>query len=358
MTPAGDESVLYAFGASATDGYTPVGPLIQGKDGALYGTTSNGGANGAGVVFKITLNGTYNIIYSFGASVTDGIVPVGGLIQGGDGNFYGTTASGGANHCVNIPQEGGNCGTVFKLTPTGVETVIYSFGVSASDGVEPTGSLVQGSDGNLYGTTLNGGANSCSVSGGTHNCGTVFKITISGVETVLHSFGEGWSSGFLSQDGIAPQGSLIQGNDGAFYGTTVSGGRGGCGTYFGCGTVFRITSGGAITILYEFALKAPSDGYGPSQYLVQATDGSFYGTTGSGGSQGGDLNGTIFKITPTGEKITLYSFGPLNTAPSNPVGGLIQAKDGSFYGVTAYNGVLGAVGARFGQGAIFRMVPL
>jgi len=279
VTPSGAETILYSFGASPLDGFSPLGPLIQGNDGALYGTTSRGGAHGQGTVFRITLGGAYTILYSFGASPGDGAVPVAGLIQASDGNFYGTTASGGANHCFQIPQSGGNCGTVFRLTPAGVETVLYSFGTSPSDGVTPSGSLLQGSDGNFYGTTVNGGANACSSSGATNNCGTVFRITPGGVETVLHSFGVSLS------DGIAPQGTLIQGSDGAFYGTTVSGGGGQCGQLFGCGTVFRITAAGNLTILYAFATtNGRLDGNGPSPVLIQARDGNFYGTTGHGGA--------------------------------------------------------------------------
>jgi uncharacterized repeat protein (TIGR03803 family) len=350
MKPDGTETVLYSFGASATDAYSPGAPLIQGKDGALYGTTASGGANGAGTVFKIALDGTYAILYSFGASPSDGIVPVAGLIQASDGNFYGMTSSGGANHCVNIPQAGGNCGTIFKVTPAGVETVLYSFGSSPSDGVEPTGSLIQASDGDFYGTTLDGGANACSDSGGTHDCGTVFKMTPGGAETILHSFGTS------TADGIAPQGTLLQGTDGAFYGTTASGGDGWCGWSAGCGTIFKMTSTGQVTIIHAFSTTSRADGYGPSQFLIQASDGNIYGTTGSGGSALSGLNGTIFKMTPSGTLTTLYSFGPLNENPSDPVGGLIQGTDGAFYGVTFYNGTLGASGARGGFGTLFKML--
>jgi uncharacterized repeat protein (TIGR03803 family) len=346
LTPAGIETILYSFGASASDGFSPTAPLIQGSDGALYGVTSFGGAHGAGAVFRITLAGGYTVLYSFGASPSDGAVPVGGLIQASDGNFYGATASGGTNHCVQIPQAGANCGTVFRITPAGVATIVYSFGSSPSDGVTPNGSLLQASDGNFYGTTVNGGANSCSSSGETNNCGTAFRITPAGVATVLHSFGTSLI------DGIAPQGHLIQGSDGAFYGTTASGGGGICGNIFGCGTVFRMTAAGNTTILYAFATtNFRADGYYPTPFLIQASDGNFYGTTGSGGASQADLAGTVFRLTPSGVKTILYSFGPLSpsTNPSNPVGGLIQGSDGAFYGLTFYGGATGA-------GTIFRLV--
>lgn len=349
LTPGGTETTLYSFGASATDGYSPQGPLVQGADGALYGTTSTGGDFGGGTVFRVTLGGVYSILYSFGASSIDGRVPTGGLIVGSDGNFYGTTSSGGANTCSQIPQAGTNCGTVFKLTPAGVETVLHSFGSLSADGITPTGSLLQASDGNFYGTTQSGGTNTCSNSGVANSCGTVFKLTPAGVETVLHSFGASQS------DGIAPQGTLIQGTDGALYGTTASGGRGSCGNFFGCGTVFRVALTGQLGIIYEFARSSLTDGYGPSPYLIQATDGNFYGTTGSGGSFGGGLDGTIFRLSPSGVKTTLYSFGPDNQNPSHPETGVVQASDGAFYGVTFYNGQLGAVGARSGFGAVFKL---
>lgn len=159
ITPAGKEIVLSSFGTDASDAYSPNAALIQGKDGALYGTTADGGTFGQGTVFKITTSGVRTILYSFGATPNDGVTPVAPLIQANDGNFYGTTASGGSNHCANIPQDGGNCGTIFKVTPQGVETVVYSFGAFDADGAEPLGSLLQASDGNFYGTTIDGGAN-------------------------------------------------------------------------------------------------------------------------------------------------------------------------------------------------------
>jgi len=348
ITPDGQESVLYAFGSVPNDGYTPYGALIQGSDGALYGTTTNGGAfGGGGTVFRVTLAGQYTILYSFGATATDGVVP-NGLIQGKDGNFYGTTASGGANHCTQIPQAGGNCGTVFKVTPNGAETVLYSFGAFASDGVEP-GGLIQGADGNFYGTTQNGGANSCSSSGETHDCGTLFKVTPAGVETVLHSFGSGQNAGFLGQDGIAPTGTLALASDGSIYGATSSGGEGRCGGLFGCGTIFRFTTAGTLAIVYAFSVNSRADGDGPSGLTIGPDD-NLYGTTTSGGAFSCDSCGTAFRLTPSGTLNTLYSFGPVNQAPNAPIGGLVRGKDGAFYGITR-SGVAGSTGS----GTVFKL---
>jgi len=328
IAPDGTQSVLYAFGSVADDGYSP-GGLILGRDGALYGVTGNGGkAGGGGTAFRLTLGGTYTSLHSFGVSSSDGVVPI-GLLQASDGNFYGTTASGGANHCNQIPQDGPNCGTVFKMTPDGVVTTLHSFGASAADGIEPQGSLVEGSDGNLYGTTSIGGAYTCGSA--PNSCGTVFAITRSGGLTILHSFG---ASG---NDGIAPLTALIKGPDGALYGTTASGGGGRCGGSFGCGTVFRVTAAGATSILHAFSLDSRADGDGPEE-LILGRDGNFYGTTDSGGSNQCDMCGTVFKLTPSGTFTTLYSFGPLNINPSRPFT-LVEAGDGTLYGQLAYDAI-------------------
>jgi uncharacterized repeat protein (TIGR03803 family) len=190
--------------------------LIQGSDGNFYGTTAEGGANSAGgtkpggTLFKLTPAGVETVLYSFGSSSTDGTAP-NGVIQGTDGNFYGTTSHGGANQFGTGGGVNNEAGTAFKITPAGVETVLYSFGSSSTDGVIPTG-LIQGTDGNFYGTTSGGGANSA---GDTKSAGTVFELTPAGVETVLYSFGSN------SSDGTEPNGFLIQGSDGNFYGTTL-----------------------------------------------------------------------------------------------------------------------------------------
>jgi uncharacterized repeat protein (TIGR03803 family) len=152
--------VLHSFGSSSSgDGIQPNIRLIFGSDGNLYGTTTNGGASGLGTVFKVTPAGAETVLYSFAEQPGDGNNPEGGLVQGSDGNFYGTTAFGGAN----------DLGIVFKLTPDGVETVLYSFTGSPDDGSRPIGNMVEGSDGNLYGTTSNGGAS---------NKGTFFRIAV------------------------------------------------------------------------------------------------------------------------------------------------------------------------------------
>lgn len=341
VNSSGSVNVFHSFGETLAKGAQPSGRLMQGTDGALYGVTANGGVHGNGTAFKITLGGNHTVLHSFGATPNDGIVPQDGLVQGPDGNLYGVTASGGTNHCPSIPQAGGNCGTIFRLTPDGVKTTLHSFGGTATAGFQPNGPLLRASDGNFYGTTTNGGTNSCGLSGGTNNCGTVFRMTPSGSVTTLYSFGAS------PVDGIAPQGSLIVGRDGAMYGTTASGGdRNG-------GTVFRITTGGAYSIVFDFVALA--NGQGPRPHLVMGTDGNFYGMTSSGGEHGGSLNGIIFRLTPSGQLTRLYSFGPVNVGPHDTGSGLMQASDGAFYGVTRYNGTLGGVGARSGFGTLFKL---
>jgi uncharacterized repeat protein (TIGR03803 family) len=299
ITTAGVETVLYSFGASASDGANPYGSLIQASDGNLYGMTELGGAYGQGTVFQITTGGIETVIHSFGNS-TDGVSPYGGLIQASDGDLYGMTDLGGS----------AGYGTVFKITTAGVETVLHSF-TSSGDGANPFGGLIQASDGNLYGTTHIGGAN---------NAGTVFRITTAGVETVLHSFG-------ASTDGLEPYGSLVQASDGSLYGTTVLGGKN------SLGTVFKITTAGAETVLHSFG--ASGDGAKPYGSLIQASDGSLYGMTEVGG-----LNnlGTVFRISTAGAETVFYSFGSSANDGTSPQGSLIQAGNGAFYGLTPQGG--------------------
>jgi len=352
ITPGGVETVLYSFGISAGDGVLPEARLIQGADGNFYGTTAHGGAgaadtlcsNDCGTVFKLTPAGVETVLYSFGSSGnSDGFNPAGlGLVQGSDGNFYGTTSQGGS-----VTNCEGGCGTVYKITPAGVESVLHSFGGSgSSDGASPIG-IVLGSDGNFYGTTSSGGkgtpGTNCSV-----GCGTFFKITTAGVETVLYSFGSNGNS-----DGANPSG-VVQGSDANFYGTTSQGGTGTSCTG-GCGTVFRSTSGGVETVLYSFGTSGSSDGSTPADGLVLGNDGNFYGTTAHGGASGNCSTygcGTVFKITSGGEEAVLYSFAGTSGSGSNgsDPDSLVQSNDGTFYGTTF-------TGGTGGLGTFFKLIP-
>jgi uncharacterized repeat protein (TIGR03803 family) len=310
ITPSGTETLLHSFVGGSSDGATPYAGLIQGSDGNFYGTTQLGGASNGGTAFKITPSGTETLLHSFTGSSGDGAILTAGLIQGSDGNFYGATFEGGAN----------SEGTVFRITPSGTETVLYSFAGGSNDGQSPSSGLIQGNDGNFYGTTANGGAN---------GEGTIFKITPSGAETVLHSFVGG-------SDGATPYAGLIQGSDGNFYGTTWEGGAN------GDGTVFKISSSGTETVLYSFA-GGSNDGADPYAALIQGSDGNFYGTTGAGGTSNA---GTVFKITPSGTETVLHFFAGGYDGAS-PYAGVIQGSDGNLYGTTAGGGASGIYGTVF-----------
>jgi uncharacterized repeat protein (TIGR03803 family) len=298
-----------------TDGGAPqYMSLIQGVNGNLYGTAVGGGAHDGGVVFEVTPGGTLTTLYSFCAktSCADGYLPYGGLILATNGNFYGTTELGGAN----------SSGTVFSMTSGGTLTTLYNFcaKTGCTDGGDPAGRLTQGTDGNLYGTTGSTPGNA--------NYGTVFKITLSGTLTTLHSF----CAQTGCPDGSDPFGGLVQGTDGNFYGTTAGGGA------HGDGTVFKITSTGVLTTVYSFcALAGCDDGTDPTEALIQGTDGNFYSTTHAGGAKNG---GTVFKVTSGGTLTTLYSFcsQPSCADGEAPYAGLFQATDGNLYGTTWQGG--------------------
>jgi uncharacterized repeat protein (TIGR03803 family) len=308
--------------------------LVQGTNGNFYGTTRFGGPGPSysGTVFEITPAGVLSRIYSFFCSNTscvNGGGPNEGLLLAANGNFYGLTSVGGGNSS--------STGTVFQITPTGALNTVYSFCALANcaDGEYPTG-LVQASNGNFYGTTS---------AGGTSVFGTVFKLTPAGKLTTLHSFCPGGNGGDCP-DGRNPSGRLIQASNGNFYGTTYEGGANGSGG----GTIFEITPAGTLTTLYSFCAQANcADGAGPFG-LIQAANGNFYGTTFAGGAAGcgGPGCGTIFEMTPTGTLTTLYSFCAGSGCPINP-GPLMQATDGNFYGTTIEGTLNG--------GAVFEFIP-
>jgi len=270
VTPGGTHTTLYSFTGGA-DGRSPYAPPIQGIDGNFYGTTSLGGkvcaTSGCGTVYKITPSGTLTTLYQF--DFTTGFSPFAPLIQGTDGNFYGTTNAGG--------NSGTQTGVVFKITAAGKFTVIYNFDTVHGGG--PVGPLVQGSDGNFYGTTTGGGTN-----GG----GVVFKITPTGKLTVLYNING-------TTDGASPYAGLVQATDGNFYGANLGGGSSpACGSS-GCGTVFRITPTGAFSVLYNFD---QTTGSSPYSTLVQHTNGILYGDTqiGGTGSMGCSSCGVFYSL--------------------------------------------------------------
>lgn len=315
---------------NGTNGYEPLNmTLVQGPDGNLYGTTSQGGVNGnvgPGTVFRMTPTGVLASIYSFCASgfpCTDGSYPEAGLVAASDGDFYGTTSGGGTNEQ----------GTVFKITTQGVLTTLYNFCsvTGCADGGLPLASLIQGTDGNLYGTTFAGGNGS----------GTVFKITTTGNLTTLYSF--------CSESGCPGGPSpLIEATDGMFYGMTEFGGSN------DEGIIYKLSPNGVLTTLYNFCPQRPcADGAEPKGGLLQVAGGYFYGTTFRGGTYN---QGTVFKITPSGDLTTLYSFCPQSGCAdgSNPTAALIQARDGNFYGTSSAGVILGQ---EQGYGTLFKITP-
>jgi uncharacterized repeat protein (TIGR03803 family) len=276
MTPSGVLTTLYTFCSqpSCADGKSPYGGLVQGSNGNFYGTTFYGGANefnSAGTVFTITPSGSFTSLYSFcaQANCVDGYGPFAGIIQGTDGNFHGTTFYGG------VMGEG----TVFSMTPAGVVTTLYSFCslANCTDGAGPYAGLVQGTDGNFYGTTFFGGANSE---------GSVFQMSPAGAIKTLYSF----CAAANCTDGQGPRAGVVQGADGNFYGTTTEGGE----SEFSGGTLFKVTPTGALTTLYIFCSQPNcTDGDFPEGALVQGQDGNFYGSTADGGTNN---DGTIFAL--------------------------------------------------------------
>ncbi|MGA7356947.1 MAG: choice-of-anchor tandem repeat GloVer-containing protein, partial [Candidatus Cybelea sp.] len=269
VTLSGAETVLHSF-AGGPDGFGPDAGLLD-VNGTLYGTTINGGTVNDGTVFAITTTGTETVLHSF-AGNPDGAHPYAGLINV-NGTLYGTTTSGGA--CGSR----GGCGTVFTIAPSGAETVLYSFKGGSADGKYPTQADLLDVNGTLYGTTKHGGAN---------DRGTVFSLTTSGEETVVHSFGG-------SRDGVFPYGGLIDVN-GTLYGTTSNGGSVSCGVRYGdihgCGTVFKTTTSGKESVLHSFG--AAKDGRYPYAGLVSVND-TLYGTTTAGGAHNA---GTVFSLSP------------------------------------------------------------
>ena len=331
VTPDGAEKVLYSFAGGTGDGTNPEG-VIQGTDGNFYGATGAGGIGacpgGCGIIFKITPAGAESVMYFF-TGAGDGGSP-NDLLLGSDGNFYGAAALGGVMNGACGSQ---GCGVVFRLTPSGTLTTLYAFPGGPADGAEAA-YVIQGTDGNLYGNTVYGGQS---------DDGTVFELTLGGVETVLHSFAG-------DSDGAIPFAPLTQGSDGNLYGTTQYGGT------YGNGVIFSVDLGpipagmSNEAVLHAFA-GTTSEGANPATAMALGSDGNFYGTTNSGGDPNCASGcGTVFKIAPAGTFATLSLFGVgAGNVPPDPTS-LIQGNDGNFYGTTSQGGANGF-------GTVFKMTP-
>ncbi|MGC2329526.1 MAG: choice-of-anchor tandem repeat GloVer-containing protein [Candidatus Sulfotelmatobacter sp.] len=294
---------LYNFGTHVGDPAHPNYPgfVVQGRDGNLYSTSYDGGTDNAGTVFKVTPAGQVTVLYSFDG--VTGAFPSGGLTLGSDGNFYGTTFENGPS----------NYGTVFKITSGGKLTVLHAF--DSTDGEGPWGAPVQGTDGAYYGTTEHGGS---------AECGTVYRVTAAGTFKTLYNFD--------GPHGCQPLAPLVLGTDGNFYGTTlVLTGV----TNPNLGAIYKITTAGAITLLHSFDGTHGAEAYAP---LMQASNGNFYGATVNGGLYG---NGVVFEMSPAGAYTDLHDFDP-NTEGGEPFSALIEGTDGVLYGTTAYGGTYNA----------------
>ena len=315
---------LHIFGGTLQDGQYPLGTLLLASDGALYGTTYEGGMNSLGSVFKINPDGSgYSQLYAFGGA--DGEHPIGALIEATNGVLYGTTYEGGAY----------GWGTVFKLNKNGsAYQSLRSFGATLADGANLYACLFQASDGLLYGTTLYGG---------TPDLGTAFKLGLNGSGyAIIHTFGQS------PADGELPEGGLVEGSDGALYGTTYYGGT----NYEG--TVYRLTRGATniLTRLHDFN-SFNGDGWNPGASLVKGCSGALYSTTENGGV---GLAGTVFKINENGTAYGLiHSFGTTNGEPQLPESGVLVGSDGALYGTTFFGGSTSDSSLYSGNGAVYRL---
>ena len=315
-TPSGVTTVLHSFAGGFSDGQLPYAGLVMDASGNLYGTTSQGGTQNDGTVFKITQTGTITILHSFTGTQqgSDGAEPYAGLTIDSSGNLYGTTYYGGKY----------NMGTVFKTTSGGTTTVLYSFSGVGSDGSNPWGGVVRDSSGNLYGTTYYGGSG---------RQGVLFKLSATNNLTLLLTFGSGPGSGAY------PHAGLILDSSGNLYGTTCQGGTS------NLGTVFTITNNGGNPHLLHSFTGQTTDGACPYDVLVRDSSGNLFGTT----LQGGTNNvGVVFKVASTVTTL-LHSFA--GTADgSDPWAGLVLDSSGNLFGTAS-------AGGAHSSGTVFKLVP-
>jgi len=311
VAPDGTETVLYSFTGGA-DGAFPFSPVVRDKAGNLYGTTSQGGSNNIGVVFKVDPSGTETVLHSFTGGA-DGVIPTGGLLRDKAGNLYGTTSQGGTS----------NDGVLFKINPRGKETILHTFTGSTKDGKYPSyTSLLMDALGNLYGVTEEGGS---------ADGGILYKLSKTGKLTILHSFTGG------ATDGCNVLGTPFMDAAGNFYGTTSS-----CGAH-ALGTVWKVNKDGKERVLHSFA-GGTSDGEYPLAGVIMDAEGNLWGNTETGGAAN---VGTVYKISKSGQFILVHSFD--GSDGKYPYGSFAQNAEGTIFG-TALNG------GTIGYGTVWKIV--
>ena len=330
MTPSGELTNVYTFVCSRTKcpyGAAPQTAPLLGTDGNLYGVTSAGGNApcAGGVFYRLTLQGKLTVLYNFGKTCTDGQWPQ-GITLGSDGNFYGATVYGG--------NSSDSPGIIFKVTPSGEYTELYSFCSQANcaDGEKPFSPPVEGNDGNFYGAA-NGG--------GTMEAGVIYKITPSGEYSVIYNFCNPQKGQCSGTNWGYPYG-LTKDEDGNFEGTTLGG-------------VFKITPSGQYSVLNTLANTGQVGS--PYSQLILASDGNFYGMLDGGGSGSwvGRVRGAIYRVSPSGVFTPLYAFCQCGAGKGfNPISGLFQGTDGNFYGSTAFGGIGPDTDEDWGYGTVFQ----
>jgi len=315
LAPNGKETILHSFANGGGDGVNPQAGVVLDKQGNIYGTTRNGSTHNAGILFKLTPQGTETVLHVFaggGDDNKDGGRPQADLILDDAGNIYGTTHLGGGKGDCNA----NNCGTVFKFAPDGTETILHAF-TGGSDGGYPNAPVMIDAQGNLYGTTETGGNTDVCQSAG---CGVVFKISPSGKETVLHAFS--------GTDGADPLAGVVMDAKGNLFGTTNGGGA------HGSGVAYKLAANGRLNVLKAFDLGGDNGGVGPWGSLILDPQGNLYGTTSNGGLTN---NGVVYKMTPRGKETVLYHFAGGDDG-ANPFAGVIMDPQGTLYGTTNRGG--------------------
>lgn len=308
------ETILYSF-ANTPDGAYPVASLLMDANGNLYGTTGGGGTLQGGTVFVLDTSGNKSVLYNFPPNPQNNPTPMGALVMDKQGNLYGSTWEGGS----------ASGGTVFKVAQSGQETDLHVFTGEGGDGFLSMAGIVIDKHRNLYGTTITGGASGSGLSG----YGTVYKVDSSGKETVLYNFAG-------QADGAYPYASLVLDKEGNLYGTTYEGGDLSCQAPYGCGTVFKVDPAGNETVLYSFTGAYPDYGLTPVGGLVRDKAGNLYGTTTYGGTA--SYLGSVFKLSPAGEITNLYSFTGSNGDGEWPTSNLTLDHQGNLYGTTISGG--------------------